>query len=264
MVEVLSGDVFIKLPASRAFKQAPLSGFVPLKGQAALPIGTVVDTRKGRLSLPSTVDGRRIGAGGRTQTAILARASSRSASAGPRSARTARIPTDLALQSAPGAEASCVRTGTLRADQGPRAQHGARADGEHGEGPVPDRRRGGDQHGDRRDVGDQGPLRRHPHRRRQGQGDGAQPPTDATTTVTAGRSYLVKAKLFRGKQERRMRVLLVALAAAVVLAAPAGAQTTPAPTVATFDQGFTPDGRSSAAAPVGRQRRRARRRAVPA
>ena len=166
---VLSGDVFIKLPAPRGrFKQAPLSGFVPLKGQAALPIGTVVDTRKGRLSMASTVDGRRIGSGGRTQTAILSagifQIRQRKAALG----STAQISTDLVLQSAPGAEASCVSTGRLRADQGPRAQHGARPDGDDREGPVPDRRRGGHQHRDRRDVGDQGPLRRHPHRRRQG------------------------------------------------------------------------------------------------
>src|SRR4029078_11021903 len=69
---VLSGEVFIKLPPTRSFKQtAPLSGFVPLNGQAALPICTGVHTRKGRVSMASTVDGRRIGSGGRTQTAIL-------------------------------------------------------------------------------------------------------------------------------------------------------------------------------------------------
>ena len=184
------------------FKQAPLSGFVPLKGQAALPIGTVVDTRKGRLSMQSTVDGRRIGAGGRTQTAILSagifQIRQRRAALG----STARIPTDLALQSAPGAEASCVQHRHLRADQGPRSQHGARPDGGTREGPVPDRRRGRHQHRDRRDVGDQGPLRRHPHRRRQGHGDGARAGgEDHAAVVTAGRSYLVKAKLFRSRQQ---------------------------------------------------------------
>ena len=58
--------------------------------------------------------------------------------------------------------------------------------------------------------------------------------TDKTTTVKAGRSYLVKAKLFASQAGPRvMRILLAALVAAVVLAAPARAQT-PAPTVETF------------------------------
>jgi hypothetical protein len=114
VVEVLSGEIFVKLPASasaRRLAQAPLSGFVPLKGIAALPVGTVVDARKGSLAMQSTVDGRRIGAGGRRQSATLAAGifliRQRKLTPG---ART-RIPTDLVLQSAPGAEQACVRTG---------------------------------------------------------------------------------------------------------------------------------------------------------
>ena len=173
---VLSGEVFIKLPATRSLKQTqPLSGFVPLKGQASLPIGTVVDTRKGRMSMASTVDGRRIGSGGRTQTAIL--------SAGIFRIRQLRAAAGLegADLDRPGAAVRARRRGVvrehrrLRADQGPRAQHGARADGVDRQGPVPDRRRGRHQHGHRRDVGDQGPLRRDPHRRRQGHRPRAQP-----------------------------------------------------------------------------------------
>jgi hypothetical protein len=111
VVEVLSGEVFVKLPASsRRFAQA-LSGFVPLKGIAALPVGTVVDTRKGSLAMQSTVDGRRIGAGGRRQSVTLAAGIFliRQQKLTP-GART-KIPTDLVLQSAPGAEQACVRTG---------------------------------------------------------------------------------------------------------------------------------------------------------
>jgi hypothetical protein len=113
VVEVLSGEVFVKLPASsRRLAQAPLSGFVPLKGIAALPVGTVVDARKGSLAMQSTVDGRRIGAGGRRQSVTLAAGifliRQQKLSPG---ART-KIPTDLVLQSAPGAEQSCVRTGS--------------------------------------------------------------------------------------------------------------------------------------------------------
>ena len=174
---VLSGEVFIKLPATRSLKQsAPISGFVPLKGQAALPIGTVVDTRKGRMSMASTVDGRRIGSGGRTQTAIPQRGhlpdpEQRKAALG----SAAKVSTDLVLQSRARCRGVVREHRRFRADQGPRPQHRARADGVDRQGPVPDRRRGRDEHRHRRDVGDQGPLRRHPHRRRQGLRPSAQP-----------------------------------------------------------------------------------------
>src|SRR5262249_52740021 len=78
VVTVLSGEVFVKLPATtstayRRFAQtAPIPGYVPLKGVAALPTGTIVDARKGRVALDSTVDGRRIGSGGKEQRATLA------------------------------------------------------------------------------------------------------------------------------------------------------------------------------------------------
>jgi hypothetical protein len=111
VVTVLSGDVFVKLPATRSLAQAaPIAGFVPLKGVAALPTGTVVDARKGRVALDSTVDGRRIGAGGKTQRATLAagifRIRQQRAEVGSRTP----VSTDFVLTSAPGAEAACVRT----------------------------------------------------------------------------------------------------------------------------------------------------------
>ncbi len=109
VASVLSGDVFVKLPATRSLAQAG-SGFVPLKGVAALPVDTVVDARKGRLSIAASADGRRIGAGGSRRSAIVA--------AGmflirqQRAASTSRTPlaTDFVLQSAPHAEAACVST----------------------------------------------------------------------------------------------------------------------------------------------------------
>ena len=108
VVEVLSGEVFIKLPASRRLLQAPISGFVPLKGVAALPVGTIVDTRKGRLAMQSTVDGRRIGAGGSRQSVTLSAGIFRIRQQKAAPTSRAKIPTDLMLQSAPGAEASCA------------------------------------------------------------------------------------------------------------------------------------------------------------
>jgi hypothetical protein len=113
VVTVLSGEVFVKLPAARSLAQAaPISGFVPLKGVAALPTGTVVDARKGRVALDSTVDGRRIGSGGRRQRATLAAGIIRIRQRHARVGSRTPVSTDFVLTSAPGAEAACVRTGS--------------------------------------------------------------------------------------------------------------------------------------------------------
>jgi hypothetical protein len=113
IVRVLSGTVFVKLPAtagsSRRFAQA-ISGFVPLKGVASLPVGTVVDARKGSLALSSTVDGRRIGSGGRTQTATLSAGIFAIKQRKLRVGSRTRVPTDLVLTSPPNATRQCVRT----------------------------------------------------------------------------------------------------------------------------------------------------------
>jgi hypothetical protein len=110
VVSVLSGEVFVKLPSSRSLAQsAPISGFVPLKGVAALPTGTVVDARKGRIALDSTVDGRRIGSGGRTQRATLAAGIFRIRQQRAKVGSKTPVSTDFVLTSAPGAEAACLR-----------------------------------------------------------------------------------------------------------------------------------------------------------
>jgi thrombospondin type 3 repeat protein len=200
---VLSGEVFIKLPATRSLKQTqPLSGFVPLKGQASLPIGTIVDTRKGRMSMASTVDGRRIGSGGRTQTAILSAGIFRIRQLRAALGSKARISTDLVLQSAPGAEASCVNTaasGPIKG-RGRNTVRGLTASTEKGlfrivgaagistatdaTWATKDRC-----DGTRTDVG-KGTVRV------------LNRATDKTVEVKAGRSLLVKARLFRARQAR--------------------------------------------------------------
>jgi len=120
IADVISGDVFVKLPSSAKASSArtlfqvaaPLPGFVPLKGTAALPVGAVVDARKGALALTSTVDGRTIGAGGgKSQTARLSAGIFRIRQKRLRRGSTQKIPTDLVLTSAPGAEATCTRSG---------------------------------------------------------------------------------------------------------------------------------------------------------
>jgi hypothetical protein len=65
-VRVVSGEVFIKYPAGRSGRAVgPPKGFVPLKGAANIPVGSQLDTAKGRVALTSAADTN----GVKTQTA---------------------------------------------------------------------------------------------------------------------------------------------------------------------------------------------------
>jgi hypothetical protein len=65
VVKVVSGQVFIKLPGSgRARATGPAKGFVPFTGAANIPVGSQLDTKKGRVALTSAADT----AGVKTQT----------------------------------------------------------------------------------------------------------------------------------------------------------------------------------------------------
>ena len=56
-VRVVSGTVLIKYPAGKAPRAVgPAAGFVPLKGAANVPIGSQLDTGKGRVALTSAAD----------------------------------------------------------------------------------------------------------------------------------------------------------------------------------------------------------------
>jgi hypothetical protein len=154
------------------------------------------------MSMESTVDGRRIGAGGKTQTATLSagifKIRQRKAAIG----SAAKVSTDLVLQSAPGAEASCVSTGT----SGPIKGRGRntirgltasttkglfRIVGEAGISTATDATWATKDRcdGTRTDVG-------------KGAVKVLNRETRKTVKVKAGRSYLVKAKLFRARQNR--------------------------------------------------------------
>ncbi len=206
VVTVLSGDVFVKLPASaaRLAQTAPIAGFVPLKGVAALPMGTIVDTRKGRVALASTVDGRRIGAGGTRQTATLAAGIFRIRQQRAALGSTARVPTDFVLTSAPGAEGACaastgvtgpikgrgrsvVRSLSASVHKGLFRIVGAAgtSTGRDATWVTQDRC-----DGTRTDVG-------------KGAVAVASAVSKKTVTVTTGRSYLVKAKLFAARRSTR-------------------------------------------------------------
>ena len=57
VVRVVSGQVFVKYPAGKAPRAVgPAAGFVPLKGAANIPIGSQLDTGKGRVALTSAAD----------------------------------------------------------------------------------------------------------------------------------------------------------------------------------------------------------------
>jgi hypothetical protein len=58
VAKVLSGQVFIKRPASGRARQAsgPAKGFVPFNGAANVPVGSQFDTSKGRVALTSAAD----------------------------------------------------------------------------------------------------------------------------------------------------------------------------------------------------------------
>jgi hypothetical protein len=116
---VLSGEVFVRLPAgasASAFTaglRAPFqdSGFLPLKGVAAIPVGSVVDARRGSLALTAAINGRP--AGDRRQlrrqaqfaAGIFAIRQKRAARKRP----NRRRPPSIVLASAPGAESPCAR-----------------------------------------------------------------------------------------------------------------------------------------------------------
>ena len=58
VVKVVSGQVFIKRPGSGRARQAgaPTKGFVPFTGAANIPVGSQLDTSKGRVALTSAAD----------------------------------------------------------------------------------------------------------------------------------------------------------------------------------------------------------------
>jgi hypothetical protein len=112
LASLISGRVYVKLPRSGGGlrQAAPLAGFVPLKGVASLPVGSIVDARQGTLGLQTALDGRpladprrRLGRA-RLSAAIFQIRQARRRRA---SARARSIATRLLLVSPPAAEFAC-------------------------------------------------------------------------------------------------------------------------------------------------------------
>jgi hypothetical protein len=119
--KVLSGEVFVKLPgsasAARAAKAARAHaaddlppGFEPMKGNASLPVGSVVDARGGSLAVTSAAE---FGGSARARASVSAsifqirqqRARKRAKQ------RHRRATTDFVLQTPVGAATSCRNGG---------------------------------------------------------------------------------------------------------------------------------------------------------
>ena len=185
------GEVFVKLPrATRGLLADP--GFVPLKGVASLPVGSVVDARKGSLALQSAANSRPAAdRRRRTQQARLAAGIFRIRQQRLKRRLSRRIPTDLQLVSGATAERACanstrrrprksiVRSLTLSGRGFYRALGGASiGTSQNGTWITTDRC-----DGTLTEVG-RGKVRvRDPRRNK-------------TTTVRAGRGFLVKKPLF--------------------------------------------------------------------
>jgi hypothetical protein len=104
------GDVFVKLPPARAGRSLLQdSGFVPLKGVAGLPVGSVVDARNGSLAIRAAANSRRATDPRlKAHQARLAAGVFRIRQARNRRRPGRKIPTDFVLASGERAERVCV------------------------------------------------------------------------------------------------------------------------------------------------------------
>jgi hypothetical protein len=114
IVRAVAGEVFVRLPRRARRTVAQSSGFVPLKGVASVPVGSTVDTRKGRVALTSAADYRRASSprhreqSGSFATAIFKIKQRREQRVSARAART-----DLQLRTPPGAGRICATSGRV-------------------------------------------------------------------------------------------------------------------------------------------------------
>ena len=112
LARLISGTVYVKLPARSAGLKQQLPGFVPLKGVAALPVGTVVDARRGTIGLETAADSRaatdplRRLSRSRVSAAIF---QIRQAMQRRPSLRTRAVATQLVLATPPAADVGCRR-----------------------------------------------------------------------------------------------------------------------------------------------------------
>ncbi len=116
VVKVLSGEVFVKLPGAASVRgharraaEGDAPGFIPLKGNASVPVGSTVDTRSGRVSVSTSAEFQ--GQPRRTQSGTFAAGIFQIKQARKRQTRSSpRKPTtDINLVTPRGAIAACAR-----------------------------------------------------------------------------------------------------------------------------------------------------------
>jgi hypothetical protein len=124
-VKLLSGEVFVKLPAGAtgsaftAGLRVPFqsSGFISLKGVAAVPMGSTLDTRRGEVALTAAINGqparsrRQLRREARFRSGIFA---IRQARKKRKAKRSRKIPPRAELASPAGAERPCRASGPPR------------------------------------------------------------------------------------------------------------------------------------------------------
>jgi hypothetical protein len=120
-VRLVSGEVFVKLPAGAAASAFTSSlrvpfqdaGFIPLKGVATVPTGSTLDTRAGQVALTAAVNGQRPRSRSQLRREARFRAGIfqiQQARRSRKQARRKKIPVRAQLVSAVGAEAPCARS----------------------------------------------------------------------------------------------------------------------------------------------------------
>src|SRR5262249_1708825 len=117
VVKLLSGDVFVKLPAKTTLgfdgMRAPFqdTGFVPLKGVAVVPVGSTVDARKGELQVSSAANGYAASNKKARKTEARIKAGMfaiKQARLKKRAKKSASISTDIGLVTPAGAATACA------------------------------------------------------------------------------------------------------------------------------------------------------------
>jgi hypothetical protein len=117
VVKLVSGDVFVKLPAKTTLgfdgMRAPFqeTGFVPLKGVAAVPVGSTVDARKGELQVSSAANGYAATSKKARKTEARIKAGMfaiKQARLKKRAKKSASISTDIGLVTPAGAATACA------------------------------------------------------------------------------------------------------------------------------------------------------------
>jgi hypothetical protein len=123
VVKLLSGDVFVKLPAKTTLgfdgMRAPFqdSGFVPLKGVASVPVGSTVDARKGELQVQSAANGYAATNKKARKTEARIKAGMfaiKQARRKQRAKKSASISTDIGLVTPAGAATACTASKTSK------------------------------------------------------------------------------------------------------------------------------------------------------